>query len=60
MQLDGGTFSWAIPKGLFGLNKADEATHIAVETTVHPIDYTLYEGEHGRSVGFGLWAANSY
>lgn len=45
MQLDGGTFSWAIPKGLIGLNKADEAAHVAIETTVHPIGYTLYEGE---------------
>lgn len=45
MQVDGGTVSWAIPKGLLGLNKADESAHIAVETTIHPIDYTVYEGE---------------
>ena len=44
MQVDGGTFSWAIPKGLIGLNKVDATSHIAVETTVHPISYTLFEG----------------
>lgn len=50
MQVDGGTFSWAIPKGLIGLNKVDETAHIAVETTIHPISYTLYEGERRAQV----------
>lgn len=44
LQLDGGTFSWAIPKGLIGMSKDGESSRMAVETTVHPISYTTHEG----------------
>ena len=58
MQLDGSTVSWAIPKGLLGMSdtrpgghtyaigisKRGESSRLAVETTLHPISYTVFEG----------------
>lgn len=60
MQVDGGTFSWAIPKGLIGLNKVDETAHIAVETTIHPISYTTYEGARVYSRQTSLLGSHSF
>lgn len=60
LQLDGGTLSWAIPKGLIGasskllgeggaadlagMDKKGESSRMAVQTTIHPISYTTHEG----------------
>jgi hypothetical protein len=59
MQLDGSTVSWAIPKGLLGMyaraalrtyvagiSKRGESSRLAVETTLHPISYTVFEGPY--------------
>ncbi|WRT66003.1 DNA ligase D, 3'-phosphoesterase domain-containing protein [Kwoniella shivajii] len=66
MQIDGGTISWAVPKGLIGISKNGEANRLAVETTVHPISYTTYEGSDGRNFSAGrkggtlLWDIGEY
>lgn len=46
LQLDGGTFSWAIPKGFLDLQPG--AWQYAIETTIHPISYSTHEGSDGR------------
>lgn len=56
MQLDGATVSWAVPKGLLGISRTGEANRMAVETTLHPISYTVYEGADGRVLPSGQWA----
>ncbi|WVQ80766.1 hypothetical protein IAT38_002871 [Cryptococcus sp. DSM 104549] len=66
MQLDGTTFSWAVPKGLIGISKSGEARRMAVETTLHTIDYTTHEGSDGRLFSGGrrggtlLWDIGEY
>ncbi|WVR05563.1 DNA ligase D, 3'-phosphoesterase domain-containing protein [Kwoniella sp. DSM 27419] len=66
MQVDGGTVSWAVPKGLIGISKYGESSRMAVETTVHPISYTTYEGADGRNFSAGrkggtlLWDIGTY
>ncbi|OXG52319.1 DNA ligase D, 3'-phosphoesterase domain-containing protein [Cryptococcus neoformans] len=51
MHLDGVTVSWAVPKGLLGISKSGEARRMAVETTLHPLWYTIHEGSDGRTFG---------
>ncbi|KAH8085718.1 hypothetical protein HD553DRAFT_310095 [Filobasidium floriforme] len=46
LQIDGGTFSWAVPKGFIDLKPG--SWHYAVQTPVHPISYTVHEGSDGR------------
>ena len=53
MQLDGSTVSWAIPKGLLGISKKGESSRLAVETTLHPISYTVFEGPYLMSPSRG-------
>ncbi|AAW42055.1 hypothetical protein CNBC7140 [Cryptococcus deneoformans B-3501A] len=66
MHLDGVTVSWAIPKGLLGISKSGEARRMAVETTLHPLWYTIHEGSDGRTFGQGrqggtlLWDIGEY
>ncbi|WWC68315.1 DNA ligase D, 3'-phosphoesterase domain-containing protein [Kwoniella pini CBS 10737] len=66
MQIDGGTISWAVPKGLIGISKNGESSRLAVETTIHPISYTTYEGADGRNFSAGrkggtlLWDIGEY
>ncbi|WVQ96993.1 DNA ligase D, 3'-phosphoesterase domain-containing protein [Kwoniella sp. CBS 9459] len=66
MQVDGGTVSWAVPKGLIGISKNGESSRMAVETTIHPISYTTYEGADGRGFSAGrkggtlLWDIGQY
>nr|XP_018265067.1 DNA ligase D, 3'-phosphoesterase domain-containing protein [Kwoniella dejecticola CBS 10117]OBR87225.1 DNA ligase D, 3'-phosphoesterase domain-containing protein [Kwoniella dejecticola CBS 10117] len=66
MQIDGGTVSWAVPKGLIGISKNGESSRLAVETTIHPISYTTYEGADGRNFSAGrkggtlLWDIGEY
>ncbi|WWD05389.1 hypothetical protein V865_003465 [Kwoniella europaea PYCC6329] len=66
MQVDDGTVSWAIPKGLLGISKKGESSRLAVETTIHPISYTTYEGADGRNFSAGrkggtlLWDIGEY
>ncbi|WVF70983.1 DNA ligase D, 3'-phosphoesterase domain-containing protein [Kwoniella sp. CBS 6097] len=66
MQVDGGTVSWAVPKGLIGISKNGESNRMAVETTIHPISYTTYEGADGRNFSAGrkggtlLWDIGQY
>ncbi|RXK42052.1 DNA ligase D, 3'-phosphoesterase domain-containing protein [Tremella mesenterica] len=66
MQLDGSTVSWAIPKGLLGISKNGESNRLAVETTLHPISYTVFEGSDGRMLPSGhrggtlLWDIGYY
>ncbi|OCF31875.1 DNA ligase D, 3'-phosphoesterase domain-containing protein [Kwoniella heveanensis BCC8398] len=66
MQVDGGTVSWAVPKGLIGISKNGESSRMAVETTIHPISYTTYEGADGRHFSAGrkggtlLWDIGQY
>ncbi|ORY78053.1 hypothetical protein BCR35DRAFT_305216 [Leucosporidium creatinivorum] len=42
LQLDGGTVSWVVPRGLFSARR--EVSILGVETDAHPISYTLHEG----------------
>jgi hypothetical protein len=37
LQLRGGTYSWAVPKGFMGLHRTHEPNHQAIQTPVHPI-----------------------
>ncbi|WWD18230.1 hypothetical protein CI109_102680 [Kwoniella shandongensis] len=66
MQLDSATVSWAVPKGLLGLSRSGEANRMAVETSLHPISYTTYEGSDGRTFSLGrrggtlLWDVGEY
>nr|XP_019000095.1 uncharacterized protein I203_07253 [Kwoniella mangroviensis CBS 8507]OCF63556.1 hypothetical protein I203_07253 [Kwoniella mangroviensis CBS 8507] len=67
MQVDDGTVSWAVPKGLPGISKKGESSRLAVETTIHPISYTTYEvGADGRNFSAGrkggtlLWDIGEY
>ncbi|KAK8865594.1 hypothetical protein IAR55_000738 [Kwoniella newhampshirensis] len=66
MQLDSATVSWAIPKGLLGISRSGEANRLAVETSLHPISYTTYEGSDGRTFSLGrnggtlLWDIGEY
>lgn len=66
MQLDGATVSWAIPRGLLGMSKSGEAHRLAVQTTLHPISYTTFEGSDGRILPSGrrcgtmLWDVGTY
>ncbi|XAO23598.1 hypothetical protein I312_102378 [Cryptococcus bacillisporus CA1280] len=66
MHLDGVTVSWAVPKGLLGISKSGEARRMAVETTLHPLWYTIHEGSDGRTFGQGrqggtlLWDIGEY
>nr|XP_019050717.1 DNA ligase D, 3'-phosphoesterase domain-containing protein [Kwoniella bestiolae CBS 10118]OCF29647.1 DNA ligase D, 3'-phosphoesterase domain-containing protein [Kwoniella bestiolae CBS 10118] len=66
MQVDDGTVSWAVPKGLIGISKKGESSRLAVETTIHPISYTTYEGADGRNFSAGrkggtlLWDIGEY
>ncbi|ORX35487.1 DNA polymerase ligase-domain-containing protein [Kockovaella imperatae] len=66
MQLDGATYSWAIPRGLLGMSKDGEVNRLAVETTLHPISYTTHEGADGRLLPSGerggtlLWDIGTY
>ncbi|WWC88204.1 DNA ligase D, 3'-phosphoesterase domain-containing protein [Kwoniella dendrophila CBS 6074] len=66
MQVDDGTVSWAVPKGLIGISKKGESSRLAVETTIHPISYTTYEGSDGRKFSGGrkggtlLWDIGEY
>ncbi|KAJ9098121.1 hypothetical protein QFC21_004450 [Naganishia friedmannii] len=49
LQLRGGTYSWAVPKGFMGLHRTREPNHQAIQTPVHPISYTHHEVSHGMS-----------
>ncbi|WVQ71339.1 hypothetical protein IAR50_000867 [Cryptococcus sp. DSM 104548] len=61
MQLDGKTVSWAVPKGLLGMSKSGESRRMAVETTLHSIEYTIYEAfGQGRRGGTQLWDIGEY
>nr|KIR87553.1 DNA ligase D, 3'-phosphoesterase domain-containing protein [Cryptococcus tetragattii IND107] len=66
MHLGGVTVSWAVPKGLLGISKSGEARRMAVETTLHPLWYTIHEGSDGRTFGQGrqggtlLWDIGEY
>ncbi|OLL24429.1 Multifunctional non-ous end joining protein LigD [Neolecta irregularis DAH-3] len=42
LQLDGTTFSWAIPKGMRMLQPGER--RLAVQVNPHPLDYTTFEG----------------
>ncbi|GFZ43441.1 hypothetical protein JCM24511_01161 [Saitozyma sp. JCM 24511] len=66
IQLDGGTLSWAVPKGLLGISKNGESSRLAVQTEIHPISYTLHEGSDGslnpsgKRCGTMLWDVGTY
>lgn len=46
LQINGGTFSWAIPKGFMDLEPGRH--HAAIQTPIHPISYSVHEGSDGR------------
>ncbi|TYJ52676.1 hypothetical protein B9479_006725 [Cryptococcus floricola] len=66
LQLDGKTVSWAVPKGLLGMSKSGESRRMAVETTLHSIEYTIHEASSDRTFGQGrrggtqLWDIGEY
>ncbi|GAA5984967.1 hypothetical protein JCM5350_000083 [Sporobolomyces pararoseus] len=65
LHIDGGLFSLAIPRGLSLLPvnsnsaKAQELSRLAVETSIHPLNYALFEGV-GRTGITAVWDIGEY
>ncbi|SCZ87377.1 BZ3500_MvSof-1268-A1-R1_Chr2-2g04843 [Microbotryum saponariae] len=59
LHLDGGTLSWAIPKGLSDWDPSRGTEHrLAIETYPHALDYTLYEGSRVGTTA--VWDLGTY
>ncbi|SGY15187.1 BQ5605_C013g07282 [Microbotryum silenes-dioicae] len=59
LHLDGGTLSWAIPKGLSDWDPSTGTEHrLAIETYPHTLDYTLYEGSRVGTTA--VWDLGTY
>ncbi|GAA5828860.1 hypothetical protein JCM5353_004004 [Sporobolomyces roseus] len=65
LHINGGLFSFAIPRGLVLKSERDafssksSLSRLAVETTIHPLNYALFEGVGGTGTT-GVWDIGEY
>ncbi|GAA5932420.1 uncharacterized protein JCM15063_001218 [Sporobolomyces koalae] len=63
LQLDGGLFSFAIPRGFsqdsLHSSKTQPLARLAIETSIHPINYALFEGV-GSTGTTAVWDVGEY